>query len=102
MSDTDVMLVALPDVYRLWYEVRDLRNGAIPTAVIDIKNKNDKEPTPTERVVYDWHLNKGLQVFLAHTDLSLSEFNITRWSDKKKVTKDAGEYIQWIKSLKRT
>jgi len=101
MSDADVTLINLPDVYRLWYEVRDIGGVAFPVAVIDIKSFKNREITWAEKAVYDWLLSKGLPVYIIYADTTFLMFEIESWEDKKKCIVDATEYIYWLDNLKR-
>ena len=101
MSDADMTLVGLPDVYRLWYEVREVDGKAQPVAVIDIKGGGlDKEPTKTAKAVYDWLIGHDMPVYIVQTTIAFKHFIVTKYSNGARRNMNEQEYIAWIESLK--
>ena len=93
----------LTDVDRIWIEIRSEK----PKIVCDLKFENDNI-TYTEQILYQWFLEKGLEVFLL-TPIGydknegkidkFSSWKIVRFKDGKTKILTCKEYCDWLKTF---
>lgn len=100
MTDSDVNLVGMPFIYRLWIEVRDIANKLMPVAVIDVKSHlDDSIPTRTSQVWYGWLEANKMPVYIVQIFGEFETFRVQRWYSKELRTMDEAQYIRFIKAL---
>ena len=100
MTDSDINLIGIPFIYRLWVEVRDVDGKIVPVAVIDVKSDMDNFlPTISSQAWYDWLEEKKMPVYIVQIFGDFETFHVQRWSSKEIRVFSEEKYIRFIKAL---
>ena len=100
MTDSDINLIGIPFIYRLWVEVRDVDGKVVPVAVIDVKSDMDNFlPTSSSQAWYDWLEEKKMPVYIVQIFGDFETFHVQRWSSKEIRVFSEERYIRFIKAL---